>query len=81
MSAMIVDRFYGIIVRLAVIAFIPFVAHEMFPYLKNYLIYVSCLLAIIIVFFLLLLKSTKHLIKLIDKLLFFLSESRTQQIL
>ena len=81
MSAMIVDRFYGIIVRLSVIAFIPFVAHEMPPYLKNYLIYIACVLAIILVFFLLLLKSTRHLIKLLDKLLFFLSESRTQQIL
>lgn len=81
MSAMIVDRFYGIIVRLSVIAFIPFVAHEMSPYLKNYLIYIACVLAIILVFFLLLLKSTRHLIKLLDKLLFFLSESRTQQIL
>ncbi|MCP4297742.1 MAG: flippase-like domain-containing protein, partial [Proteobacteria bacterium] len=78
MSAVIVDRFYGIIVRLAVIGFIPFAAREMYPYLKNYLIYVVCLLAIILIFFILLVKSTRHLIKLLDKLLFFLSESWTQ---
>jgi len=81
MSAVIVDRFYGIIVRLAVIGFIPFVAHDMYPYLKNYLIYVACLLAIILIFFILLVKNTRHFIKLLDKLLFFLSESWTQQIL
>lgn len=80
MSAMMVDRFYGIIVRLAVIGFIPFVAHEMFSYLKIYLIYVGCLLAIVLVFFILFVKNKRHLIKLLNKLLFFLSESRTQQI-
>jgi uncharacterized protein (TIRG00374 family) len=81
MSAMIVDRFFGIIVRLAVIGFIPFVAHEMYPYLKNYLIYVACLLTLIIVFFILLIKSTRNFIKLLNKLLFFLPESWTQRIL
>lgn len=80
MPAMMVDRFFGIIVRLAVIGFIPLVAHEMYPYLKNYLIYVAYFLAIILVFSLLLVASTKHLVKHLNKLFFFLSESRTQQI-
>ena len=81
MSAMLVDRFYGIIVRLVVIAFIPFVAHEMYPYLKNYLIYVACLLSIILLLFILLVKNTGYLIKLLSTVFFFLSESRIQQIL
>jgi len=80
MSAMVVDRFYGIIVRLAVIGFIPFVAHEMVPYLKEYLIYVACISAIIIIFFILFLKRTRYCIKFINKLLFFLSDSWTHQV-
>jgi len=80
MPAILVDRLYGIIVRLAVLGFIPLLAHEMYPYLTNYLIYVVCLLGITLIFYILLVKYTRHLIELINKLLFFLSEKRKQKI-
>jgi uncharacterized protein (TIRG00374 family) len=80
-STMIVDRIYGIIVRLGVICFIPFIALKMYPYLRSYLIYVICLTVIILIFFILLAKNPSYFLKVIDRLLFFLPKSWKRQII
>lgn len=81
MSSMVVDRFYGLVVRLIVICFIPFLAFDLYSYLKNYLIYVAGLSVVLLALLLLLLINHRYFIRVIGKMLFFLPTSWNQRLL
>lgn len=80
MSTVIVDRFYGIIVRLSVVLLIPFLDTELFSYLRNYLIYIICLNAILLFFIIVLLIRYQSFMLIINKLFFFLPRSWNQRL-
>jgi len=72
MSSIVVDRFYGIMVRLIVICLIPVFSIELYSYLKNYLIYITLACLILCIFISLFLINFKYFSKIIEKILFLL---------
>jgi uncharacterized protein (TIRG00374 family) len=69
MSSIVVDRFYGIMVRLIVICLIPVFSIELYSYLKNYLIYITLACLILCIFISLFLINFKYFSKIIEKMI------------
>ena len=72
MSSIVVDRFYGIVVRLIVICLIPLFSIDLYSHLKNYLIYITLACLIICICISLFLINFKFFSKIIEKVLFLL---------
>lgn len=81
MSSIVVDRFYGFVVRLVVICFIPFLTIDLYTYLRQYLIYVAVLSVIILVLLGISFKKHNLFLKIIDNTFFFLPHSWKQHVL
>ena len=81
MSTIVVDRFYGLVVRLVVICFIPFLTIDLYFYLKQYLIYVAVFSVMILVLLAISFKNYNWFLKIVDHVLFLLPKLWKQSVL
>ena len=74
-SSIFVDRFYGVLIRLIVIGFIPLFAVNLYSYLKNYFIYVSSISLVLLLLLFALLIDYRWLSYIVRVIFFFLPAS------